>query len=140
MSVVAQRLLRRVCDECHITRPANAADARRLGYDPDGLEGFEIKEARGCEHCHFTGYKGRIAVFELLVLNERVKDSILQRATSYEIRSIAMETTGLVTLVEDAITKAVMGLTTVDEVRRQTPRLSKPRPIREIARLQGVRL
>jgi len=97
---------------------------------------FKIGE--GCAQCRFRGYNGRVAVFELLVLNEKVKDAIIARKTSYEIRRISMESSGLVTLLEDAIFKASDGLTSYDEIIRQIPRLSKPRPLSAIQqRLRG---
>jgi type IV pilus assembly protein PilB len=92
----------------------------------------------GCAQCRFRGYNGRIAVFELLVLNELVKDAILARKTSHEIRRISMESSGLVTLLEDAIYKAAEGLTSYDEIIRSIPRLSKPRALAVIQqRLRG---
>jgi type IV pilus assembly protein PilB len=74
----------------------------------------------------------------LLVLNEAVKDAVLQRRTSYEIRRISAQTSGLVTLLEDGILKAAQGLTTHEEIIRCLPRLMKPRPIPELRRLLGV--
>ena len=96
-----------------------------------------MKQSRGCVRCRFTGYSGRIAVMELLILNEQVRDAIIARRTSYEIRRIGIESTGMVTLLEDGINKALQGLTTFDELLRQLPRLSKPRPINKIRALLG---
>ncbi len=78
--------------------------------------------------------------FELLILNEMVKDAILSHRSSYEIRRISAESTGLVTLLEDGIQKALRGQTTFDEIIRQLPRLAKPRPIAELRRLLGDEL
>ncbi|MCP4722279.1 MAG: secretion system protein E, partial [Desulfobacteraceae bacterium] len=85
-----------------------------------------------------TGYKGRIPVFELLVLDDFVKEAILDCKSSYELRRISMETTGLVTLMEDALSKVSLGITTLEETFRCIPRLLAPRPIHEINRLLGV--
>ena len=117
-----------------------ASQIRRLGYEPRELLGLNFKMGRGCTQCHFTGYSGRLAILELLVLNEQVKDALIARKTSYEIRRIGTETTGLVTLLEDAIYKGLHGLTTFDEIIRQVPRLHKPRPVNEIRRLLGETL
>jgi type IV pilus assembly protein PilB len=76
-------------------------------------------------------------VFELLVLNEMVKDAILNRKTSYEIRRISLETSGLVTLIEDGIVKAARGETSLQEAIQHLPRLHKPRPIQQLHRLVG---
>lgn len=137
VSVVAQRLLRRVCDHCAEDRAPEPAELVRLGYGVGDLAGVRLRRGRGCIACRFTGYRGRIVVFELLVLNEPVRDAILARRTSYEIRRISMETTGLVTLLEDGIYKAARGLTTLDEVARELPRVGKPRPLPQLLRLLG---
>jgi type IV pilus assembly protein PilB len=129
ISVVAQRLVRQVCPHCAKDQPLTPHQARRLGYEPREAIGLTFKIGAGCTYCRFRGYSGRVAVFELLVLNEKVKDAVIARKTSYEIRRISMESSGLVTLLEDAIHKAAEGLTTYDEIIRQIPRLSKPRPL-----------
>jgi len=74
----------------------------------------------------------------MLILNEFVRDAILNQKSSYEIRKISIETSGLLTLFEDAIHKASMGKTTTEEIFRCVPKLIKPRPIKDIIRLQGT--
>jgi type IV pilus assembly protein PilB len=135
--VVAQRLLRKVCPHCAEVSFPTPVELRRLGYDGNKLTNVTFMVGRGCDRCRFTGYAGRTGVFELLILNERVKDAILARKTSYEIRRISLETSGLVTLLEDGILKASKGITTVHEVLRHLPRLHKPRPLQELRRLLG---
>lgn len=137
VSVLAQRLIRKLCPHCAEDEPLATHQLARLGYDSKDLKGLKFKAARGCSHCNFLGYKGRVAVFELLVLNEAVKDAVIAKRSSYEIRRMSLETTGLVTLLEDAIHKALQGLTTFDEIMRQIPRVGKPRHINEIRRLLG---
>lgn len=138
VSVVAQRLLRRVCRECAEPYTPTAAEIRRLGCAPEDLHGAQFMFGRGCASCRYTGYRGRVCVFELLVLNEMVKDAILNRRTSYEIRRISVETSGLVTLVEDGLFKASLGITSLQEVLRDLPRVMRPRRIDEIRRLLGA--
>ena len=138
VSVVAQRLLRRVCESCAEPYKATAADLRRLNYSAADLAGASLRTGRGCESCRHTGYSGRVGVFELLVLNEQVKDAILSRKTSAEIRRVSVETSGLVTLVEDGLTKAAQGMTTLAEIYRHLPRLDKPRPLAELRRILGL--
>jgi type IV pilus assembly protein PilB len=138
VSVVAQRLLRRVCRDCAEPYTPTAAEIRRLGCAAEDLQGAHFMFGRGCAACRYTGYKGRVCVFELLVLNEMVKDAILNRRTSYEIRRISVETSGLVTLVEDGLFKASLGITSLQEVLRDLPRVMKPRRIEEIRRLLGA--
>jgi type IV pilus assembly protein PilB len=76
-----------------------------------------------------------VGVYELLVLNEDIRNSIIERRTSQEIRRISVEATGLVTLMEDGIVKAASGVTTIEELLRCLPRLQKSRPLPELRRL-----
>ncbi len=138
VSVLAQRLLRRVCPSCAAPYQPNSTELQRLGYKRQDLEGATFTQGRGCGECRYTGYRGRIGVFELLVLNVMVKDAILQKCTSHEIRRISLETSGMVTLLEDGLIKAARGETTLAEVFRYLPRLDKPRPLVEIKRLVGI--
>ena len=137
--VVAQRLLRRVCVECGEEHPLVPDEIRRLGYNPAELKSLVFRRGKGCAACNFLGYKGRVGVFEILVLNEAVRDALINRKTSHEIRRICAESTGLVTLLEDGIVKAAQGQTSFDEIIRTLPRFDKPRPLAELHRLLGVR-
>ncbi len=138
VGVVAQRLLRRVCSRCAEDYVAQPSDMRRLGYSANDLKGVRFKLGRGCPECRFTGYKGRVGVFELLVLNEPVKDAVLNKKTAYDLRRISTETSGLITLLEDGIAKAANGTTSLQEVFRSLPRVAKPRPVHELRRLLGT--
>lgn len=137
VSVLAQRLLRRVCSSCAEPMVITQQQLQRLGCSSADLQGGYFKKGRGCPKCKQTGYKGRIGVFELLVLDGLVRDAILGQKTSYEIRQISIEHSGLVTLLEDGLVKAANGLTSVDELLRCLPKLSTPRPLAEIRRLSG---
>ncbi|MBW2071037.1 MAG: type II/IV secretion system protein, partial [Deltaproteobacteria bacterium] len=138
--VVAQRLLRRICPDCKVDYQPEVDEVKRLGYSPDEMRDFNFKKGKGCRKCNYTGYRGRVGIYELLVLNEDVKEAILQKKTSHEIRKISVETSGLVSLVEDGIVKAVQGMTSIEEVLKKLPRLLAPRPIRQILQLTGVKL
>jgi type IV pilus assembly protein PilB len=135
VSVLAQRLLRRVCEACAVRCEPSPMDLRRIGYRAGDFEGAELRKGRGCTACRRTGYKGRVAVFEMLVLGEEVRDAILQRRTSFEIRRISRERSGLVSLLEDGLVKAAHGLTTLDEIIANVPRLDRPRPLQELRRI-----
>jgi type IV pilus assembly protein PilB len=137
VSVLAQRLLRHVCEDCAEPYRPNAHELHRLGCSQTDLAGANFRVGRGCSACHYTGYSGRVGVFELLVLNETVKDAILNKRTSSEIRRVSIETSGLITLLEDGLAKAAQGTTSLHEVLRQLPRLGRPRPLKEIRRLVG---
>ncbi|MEN6474239.1 MAG: ATPase, T2SS/T4P/T4SS family [Syntrophaceae bacterium] len=135
LSILAQRLLRRVCQYCKEPYIPGPYELSKVGLTPDDIRGYEFSRGSGCKHCHYTGYSGRVGIYELLILNEAVKDAILQKKTSYEIRRISFEHTGLVTLLEDGITKAIKGLTTFDEIAKHTPYTCRPRKIEEILKL-----
>ena len=106
VSVLAQRLLRNVCPNCAVEDTPTTLQMRRLEVDLQDLSGATFKKGKGCSQCRQTGYRGRIGVFELLVLNEFVRNAILEQKTSHEIRKLAIEHSGLVTLLEDGLIKA----------------------------------
>lgn len=136
--VLAQRLARRICSQCAEPYLPKPAELQRIGYGINDLKGATLMEGRGCSHCNYTGYKGRVGIFELLVLNEIVKDGLLSKKTSYEIRKLSVETSGLITLLEDGIAKASRGETSIHEVLRHVPRVGSPRPLSEIRRSLGL--
>ena len=135
ISVVAQRLLRRICKQCSAPYTPNAKEVQLVGLDMQQVREYEYKKGRGCSHCSYTGYRGRVAVYELLVLNEMVKEAILQKKTAHEIRQISMETTGLVSMREDGVAKVVKGITTFEEILEHTPRTFAMRPLRQVLTL-----
>ncbi len=138
VSVLAQRLLRRICKHCAEPYIPTALDLRLLGYARKTMGDAKFQQGRGCAHCRYTGYSGRIGVHELLVLNEAIKDTILGKQSSSVIRSVSKDSAGLVTLQEDGIVKAADGITTLAEVLRFLPRIEKPRPLNTIRRLVGA--
>jgi type IV pilus assembly protein PilB len=137
LSIVAQRLLRKICPHCKQRYTPQVYDFVTIGLNQDIIKGYEFFKGEGCKHCNYTGYSGRIGIFELLILNEAVKNAILEKKTSYEIRKVGFETTGLVTLLEDGIAKVLDGITTFEEVKRHIPYTSKPRKLEQILQLVG---
>ena len=112
VGVSAQRLVRKLCPKC------------REAYEPDavcrqalGLPAGQFYRARGCADCRGTGYRGRIAIFELLAPGESVKSLLLQGADAAELRRAALAE-GLVTLWADGLAKAAAGITSLEEVQR----------------------
>lgn len=136
--VVAQRLLRRICPECAEPYIPTPHDLSRLNVNASDLVGAEFKIGRGCKACRFSGYRGRVGVFELLVMNEMVKNAILNRKSSYDIRKISIETSGMVTLLEDGLVKGARGEISLKEIISDLPRLGKPRSLAELRRILGV--
>ena len=137
VSVLAQRLLRRVCTGCAAPYRPTPTDLRHLGYSGSELDGHEMKIGRGCPECRHTGYKGRLPVFEMLVMDPQIREAIVNRQSAFEIRQLARGG-DMMSLLEDGIEKAARGLTTVSEIVRLLPRLDKPRPLQELRRLSGV--
>ena len=135
--VVAQRLLRLVCNGCGETYVPTPAEYNKLGYSAKNLAGAHFRIGRGCKQCRFTGFKGRMAIFELLIMNEPVKEAIMLNKSSSEIRRLSMETSGMVSLFEDGLVKAANGLVSIQEVLRDLPRISLPRPLAELRRILG---
>ena len=114
-----------------------SAELQNLGYTANDIIDMSFQKGRGCAFCQHTGYKGRAGIFELLVLDESVRNAIIDLKTGQEIRRISIESTGLLTLFEDGIFKAACGITTIDEVLRCLPQLEKPRPLQELRRYLG---
>ncbi len=135
ISIVAQRLLRRICPKCSVPYVPTAKEIHALGLDYGEVRQFEYHKGRGCAHCAYTGYRGRVGAYELLVLNEMVKEAILHKKTAHEIRQISTETTGLVSMREDAVAKVIKGATTYDEVLKHTPRTYEMRPLEQVLSL-----
>ena len=137
VSVLAQRLLRRICPYCAVDTQPSPIQLQRLRCNLHDLRGASFKKGRGCKMCKQTGYKGRIGIFELLILEEQVRNAILEKKTSFDIRNISINHSGLITLLEDGLVKAAAGITTLDEILRCLPIFSPPRPLIEIRRLSG---
>jgi type IV pilus assembly protein PilB len=116
IGVLAQRLVRRVCTECK--RPTNADPdvLRRLGITERDLRGAALQRGAGCPRCGGTGYKGRMGIHELMAVDDPIRRAISTEKSSAEVREIAIAESGLRTLRQDGIEKALQGLTTLEEV------------------------
>lgn len=136
--IVSQRLVRKVCSHCAAPYQPDLVQLRRLGCTYGDLVGAQFMKGRGCAACQHSGYKGRLAVYEILHPNVHIRDAVLQRKTTHELRELSLEKTDMVSLLEDGITKAAIGLTTVEEILRTLPRVYKPRPLPELRRILGV--
>ena len=135
VSVMAQRLARKICPDCSEPHKPTPIELQRLGYTSKDIAGAQFRIGKGCAKCQYTGYRGRLGIYELLILEETIRTAIIDRRTSQEIRKLSIEASGLVTLMEDGIMKAATGITTIDELLRCLPRLQKPRPLPEVQRL-----
>ena len=117
--VLAQRLVRRVCRKCR--QPVQHSDdvLREGGVDPELVRGVTLYEAKGCEECNNTGYRGRSAIVELLELNDHLRDLIIGKATATQLKLAAREA-GVVFLRDSALEKLIEGDTTLKEINRVT--------------------
>jgi general secretion pathway protein E len=117
VAVVAQRLIRVLCSHCKEAYLPDEAALRSLGVDPAKVRKRPVYRAKGCPQCLNTGYRGRIAIFEILVLNDALKSLVLKTFDSNLIKTEALKY-GLVTLRRDGIEKVFKGDTTIEEVLR----------------------
>ncbi len=118
--VVAQRLLRRLCDRCKIAEPASAAELLELTtmkLIDDPSSDISLYRATGCAQCGQRGYRGRLAVHEVLVMNDELKTLVLGRAPAHVI-GLAAAAGGMQTLLQDAFAKVQSGETSLDECKR----------------------
>jgi len=115
--VLAQRLVRRICQACRTPETPSAADIEALGVEAP--PGVTLYRGLGCDECRNTGYRGRTAIYELFTITEDVRSLILRRASSRKIRRLAVEA-GMTTLRMDGWSRACEGVTTVEEVLRVT--------------------
>ncbi|OGP76544.1 MAG: hypothetical protein A2V86_05095 [Deltaproteobacteria bacterium RBG_16_49_23] len=119
IGVLAQRLVRTICPHCKTLSPVDDETLKELGENiPKSKEPPAFYHGKGCRQCKQSGYLGRIGIYELLVLNEKIKRLISEKASAQVIREVARETTGLKSLREDGLTKVLKGVTTRDEVDR----------------------
>ena len=116
MGVIAQRLLRRLCDKCRVPYTPAAEELTRLGIT-EAPEKFKAWRPKGCSNCLNTGYKGRIGVFEIFEVTPEVREMILRDESERAIHKIALEN-GLHTLRADGLDKVSKGLTSLSEFRR----------------------
>ncbi len=116
IGIVAQRLMRKLCPHCKQPYQPEMMEGHLLGLEKDELN-ITIYQATGCEHCNYQGYKGRIAIMELLKMNADLDELIARRAPTIEIRTMALSK-GFITLAEDGIRRVLDGSTSLDEVAR----------------------
>lgn len=114
-AIVAQRLLRRLCENCKAPVTLSEAQIRHLGLDPTRAEATQVFGPQGCSKCRHTGYKGRVGVFEIFEIDDEVKHLINDNLSSPQLRKRAREV-GMRTLREDGVRKVLAGLTSAEEV------------------------
>jgi type IV pilus assembly protein PilB len=117
--IAAQRLARRICSLCKEAVDIPAQALINLGFKKDEIGSFTVYKGRGCDKCNNTGYKGRVALIEVMVIDDDIRDLILSGGTAIDIKRKAMEN-GMITLRRSGLFKIKEGVTTVEEVVRET--------------------
>jgi len=119
LAVVAQRLVRMICERCKETVEASAARLAEIGITPEMAEGHTLYQGRGCPHCMNTGYLERTAIYEVLPIDEKIREMIVRRQSANELKAQAVKD-GMETLRMDGAKKVLEGITTIEEVLRVT--------------------
>ena len=118
-ALMAQRLVRKVCKQCGEPWVPPETELRTLSIDPNAVSGAKFLKGRGCSNCSHTGYRGRMGIFEIFVIDDEARKLIYDKVSSSVLRTRAREM-GMRTLREDGVRKILAGLTTPDEVIRST--------------------
>jgi type IV pilus assembly protein PilB len=118
-AILAQRLVRRVCSQCREEVAPSEELLVDLGMKAEQMSGKRVFRGRGCEVCNNTGYKGRVGLFELMMMNDQLRDMVMMNSSIDEMRRAA-QSYGMATLREAGLNFAFDGTTTLDEVVRET--------------------
>ncbi|MFM8250423.1 MAG: GspE/PulE family protein [Planctomycetota bacterium] len=118
-AILAQRLVRRICTACREPTVPSEDLLWEMGWSPEQVEGKKFFKGRGCDVCNNTGYKARVGLFELMVVNDDIREQILANASTDHIRRLA-QSYGMTTLRDAGIRFVHEGITTLDEVVRET--------------------
>jgi type IV pilus assembly protein PilB len=117
--LLAQRLVRRLCTECRVEVSVPAAALQDIGFTPEEVKTVTCYRGKGCMACGDLGYRGRIALYEVMLLNEEIREAILSGASTSDLRDLGCKY-GMKTLRESGLQKIREGVTTLDEVVRVT--------------------
>ncbi|AFZ67641.1 ATPase, T2SS/T4P/T4SS family [Deinococcus peraridilitoris] len=116
IGVLGQRLVRKICQECKIETTPDPEVLRKLGIPEEQLDGAKLYRGAGCTRCNGTGYRGRMAIHELMVVDDSVRRAVSQKLDATGIREVARRESHMRTLREDGLEKAMAGLTTLEEI------------------------
>jgi type IV pilus assembly protein PilB len=117
--ICAQRLIRRICLECREEVPLPPQAKVEAGFTPEEAKTVKIFKGRGCNNCNGTGYKGRAGLYEVMEVDDEIRELILIGASAVELKKKAIER-GMITLRRSGLTKVKEGVTTLEEVARET--------------------
>jgi type IV pilus assembly protein PilB len=117
--ICAQRLVRRICKECTETIDVPHQTLIEEGFTPEEAKTVKIQKGKGCSTCNNTGYKGRAGLYEVMEVDEDIKELVLVGASALELKKKAIEK-GMLTLRRSGLMKVMQGVTTLEEVARET--------------------
>jgi len=117
--VESQRLVKKTCTHCREPQKMAPEYLKSLGVDPGDLDGATLYKGRGCSHCHSTGYRGRTGIFEVMPITAKIRELILDRASTDELTDEA-EREGMIPLRKAALSKLKKGIIDLDELARET--------------------
>ncbi len=117
--IISQRLVRSICSKCKTPLDISDEEILKLGFDPAKFAGGKIFHGTGCDNCRKTGYRGRVGLFEVMPVNAGIRKMMIEGATADDIEIKAHEY-GMSTLRDEGIKKILAGVTTLDEVARET--------------------
>jgi type IV pilus assembly protein PilB len=117
--IVAQRLVRRICENCKTQFEPSEAQLMELQLLPDEVKGKKFHYGRGCSKCNGTGYRGRVGIFEIMVFNDEIRDLIMQQASTNVLRA-AGQKAGMRLLRDNGLAAIYDGITTIDEIAKET--------------------
>jgi type IV pilus assembly protein PilB len=117
--ICAQRLVRRICQECKIPDEINPHVLVDAGFTPEEAKKIKVFKGKGCSTCGNKGYKGRVGLYEVLEITDDLRELILVGASALELKKKAIEQ-GMISLRRSGLIKVAAGLTTLEEVMRET--------------------
>ncbi|MFB0524200.1 MAG: GspE/PulE family protein [Phycisphaerae bacterium] len=117
--IVSERLVRKICENCKTKFEPNEAQLKELSLTEDDIKGKQFYYGRGCERCNNTGYRGRTGIFEIMVFNDEMRDLIMNRASTNVLRAAAQKS-GMRLLRDNGLAAIYDGVTTIDEVVKET--------------------
>jgi type IV pilus assembly protein PilB len=117
MAVLAQRLVRVVCSKCKQPHMPSDAQLEAAGITPEMAASAKFMKGKGCGHCSKSGYRGRLGIFELMMMTNKVREMAFAGVSTQDLRRVAISQ-GMVPLYNDGIRKVMAGTTTIEEIFR----------------------